>query len=123
LARERNYRRENLASRYGISVDEYEQQLRRQNGKCAICLEDFVIGVEEHRSTRSPVIDHDHDKDFLRGILCQECNKNLGKVGDSLDGLFLFENYLLNPPWQIAGQLELDLGLGATSEFVLDTIV
>jgi hypothetical protein len=109
VARERNYRQENLASRYGITVDEYEQQLRRQNGKCPICLNDFIIGVEEHRSSRSPVIDHDHEHDFLRGILCQDCNKNLGKAGDNLDGLHTFAHYLRYPTWQCTGQMELDL--------------
>jgi hypothetical protein len=111
VAKARDYRKENLASRYGISVEEFELQLRRQNGKCPICLSDFVIGVEEHRLSKSPVIDHDHDRDFLRGILCQECNKNLGKAGDSLEGLNLFENYLRNPTWQCTGQLEIDLNL------------
>jgi hypothetical protein len=82
VARERNYRQENLASRYGITVDEYEQQLRRQNGKCPICLNDFIIGIEEHRSSRSPVIDHDHDT---------------------------FAHYLRYPTWQCTGQMELDL--------------
>jgi hypothetical protein len=111
VARVRDYRQENLSSRYGISVDEYEEQLERQNGKCPICLRDFVIDVEEHRSPRSPVIDHDHDEDFLRGILCQQCNKSLGSAGDSLDGLYRFEHYLRNPAWQISGQLALDLQL------------
>lgn len=109
MPRARDYRKENLASRYGITVGEYEQQLDRQNGKCPICLREFEIGIEDHRSSRSPVIDHDHDHDFLRGILCQECNKNLGKLGDNLDGLNRFEQYLRNPTWQCTGQLELDL--------------
>lgn len=109
MAKPRDYRRENLASRYGISPEEYTEQLHRQNGKCPICLRDLIIDVEEHRSSQSPVVDHDHDDDYLRGILCQDCNKNLGKLGDSLAGLERYENYLLNPVWQCTGQLELDL--------------
>lgn len=107
MARTRDYRRENLATRYGITVEEFETQMRRQNGKCPICLRDFVMSVEDHRSATNPVVDHDHDHDFLRGILCQECNKAIGRVGDSLAGIEPFLAYLRNPTWQCTGQLDL----------------
>lgn len=106
-AKQRAYR---LNLIYGISVEEFTEQARRQNNKCAVCLTDLFVGVENHLDSSAPVVDHDHDHDSLRGILCQDCNRNLGKAGDSLDGFDgTFGDYLRNPPWQITGQMELPL--------------
>lgn len=106
-----NNRRKHLKTTYGVSVEEFEEQLRRQNGKCPICLVVLRVAVEDSYASDTAVIDHDHDHDFLRGILCSKCNKSLGLAGDNEEGLARFQHYLDNPTWQITGQLELDLGL------------
>jgi hypothetical protein len=99
-----------LASKYGITSEEFETQLRRQNGRCAVCKIILRIGIEDYRASDSAVVDHDHSKGFLRGILCNHCNRDLGRVGDDRETFEeRFGDYLDYPTWQITGQLELDL--------------
>lgn len=65
------YRDQTRARRYGISPKEYEQRLASQGGGCAVCL-----------STVRLCIDHDHATGVIRGILCDNCNVALGRLGD-----------------------------------------
>lgn len=53
---------------------DYQTELLRQGGACAIC------GTRP-RST-SLVIDHNHRTGEFRALLCGECNKGLGALGD-----------------------------------------
>lgn len=62
---------------YGITVDDYDAMLDRQNGRCAICRTDKVGG----NATRWH-IDHDHTTGTVRGLLCMKCNLGLGYFGD-----------------------------------------
>jgi hypothetical protein len=72
----RNYRLKNW---YGISIDDYENMLKSQDGKCAICKEPL-------ESTKRQNLDHRHSGDFaIRGILCPGCNHGLGNFKDSPD--------------------------------------
>jgi len=43
---------------------------------------------------RRAVIDHDHNTGLLRGVLCNNCNTGLGKLGDSKMGLLRAMSYL-----------------------------
>tara|TARA_R100000781_G_scaffold28413_1_gene21017 strand:- start:427 stop:804 length:378 start_codon:yes stop_codon:yes gene_type:complete len=43
-------------------------------------------------------LDHDHSTGEFRGWLCQPCNKSLGRIGDNLEGVLKFVNYLLQAP-------------------------
>lgn len=71
-------RNRNLLSRYGITTEEFDQILEDQNGACAICDK-----VEVSRF----VVDHCHENGHIRGVLCCNCNKALGKFGDSIEGI------------------------------------
>jgi hypothetical protein len=95
----RDYRRENLRRYYGISPEEFEAQLAIQGGRCAICRVKLTVGVENARAAESAVVDHNHDDDSLRGILCNHCNRGIGLLGDSVDGAFRAVEYLENPVW------------------------
>jgi hypothetical protein len=67
---------------YGLSKDEYQEMLRACRGRCPCCLVPFssVFGTV-------PVIDHCHDKGFVReavrGIICSRCNFVMGHASDS----------------------------------------
>jgi hypothetical protein len=52
-------------------------------GPCEIC-----------KANGSLVVDHNHDTDEIRGLLCSGCNTGLGKLGDTVDSLILAINYL-----------------------------
>ncbi len=75
----RRYKSYELKSRYGISLEEYEDILAKQNGRCAIC------GVQEPRGMGMFHVDHCHDTSKVRGLLCNECNMGIGKLKDSAD--------------------------------------
>lgn len=59
---------------YGMSLEDYERMLACQNRKCLICQEEFQ---------RTPCLDHDHDTDELRALLCRRCNLGLGHFADN----------------------------------------
>jgi len=80
-------------SRQGSSVEEYQILLAKQNGQCAIC------GVREgHRSCRGRecrlALDHDHHTGATRGLLCNNCNRGLGRFKDSVTLLEAAVRYL-----------------------------
>jgi hypothetical protein len=84
---------ENQVHRHGCSTPEYRALLDRQNGQCAIC------GVREgHRSCRGRecrlAIDHDHRTGAIRGLLCNNCNRGLGRFKDSVALLEAAVRYL-----------------------------
>lgn len=58
------------AVKYGITLHQFASMLREQNNKCAICRVDFDYS---NRKT-VPCIDHCHDLNHVRGILCHRCN-------------------------------------------------
>ena len=76
LEYERNY---NLNRRYGISAEQYDEMLKRQDYKCKICGSPDPKG----RGNRFSV-DHCHSSNRVRGLLCQECNQGLGKFKDDI---------------------------------------
>jgi hypothetical protein len=79
--------------RLGSSAEEYQQLLQQQDGKCAIC-----GTCEGHRSSRGQTcklaLDHDHASGKARGLLCNNCNRGLGRFRDSLSLLEAAVRYL-----------------------------
>ena len=72
--------------RYGMSSEQYEELLKKQNGLCAICA--------EPPGPRGFHIDHDHVSNIVRGMLCQSCNLLLGHAKDSVKRLSSAISYL-----------------------------
>jgi len=81
-------RRRELAG-YGMTVEEYDDLLARQDGHCGIC--EAVDAGADHK--RLPV-DHDHATGRVRGLLCHRCNRALGLLGDDIDLLRKAIKYL-----------------------------
>ena len=69
LARTRNRQ---LQKAYGISLDDYNELFIQQGGKCAIC------GKLQSEFDYPFYVDHDHQTDQVRGLLCCGCNTGLG---------------------------------------------
>ncbi len=65
---ERTY---HLRRRYGITGEEADAMLERQDGLCAIC-----------RSAPAAHVDHDHETGAVRALLCFNCNGGLGQFRD-----------------------------------------
>jgi hypothetical protein len=73
-----------LKRRYGVDEIQVEWIILQQDGLCAVCGE----ADPKH-------VDHHHRSGRVRGILCFNCNKGLGKAGDDLDVLGRAMDYLL----------------------------
>jgi len=81
------------AKLYGITVEEFESILLRQNGVCEICGEPETK-LSKLGKVRSLSVDHDHVINKIRGLLCDRCNRVLGFMKDSPDHLRSAANYL-----------------------------
>ena len=60
-----------LKSRYGITLAEYKEILKKQGNKCAICRK------PQSKEKKRFAVDHNHRSGFIRGILCNYCNSRL----------------------------------------------
>lgn len=93
-------RKSDLKRRYGITVERYDELLAAQGGACAICKKTHT----RHGSRGTPiplVVDHCHETGAIRGLLCHTCNRGIGYLGDTLEGLLRARSYLTSsrPRW------------------------
>lgn len=65
-----------LKRSYGITVDEYDEMLREQGGRCRICRTDRPRGYGTEKGNL--YVDHCHNTGKVRGLLCSRCNLSLG---------------------------------------------
>ena len=72
---------------FGMTVESYEQMLLDQNNLCAICHEPDQDG-------KRLAIDHDHETNRVRGLLCRRCNRAIGAFHDRADLLLSASEYL-----------------------------
>ena len=69
------YRRKYL---YGVDEEVYQVLLKQSGGVCEICKEECVSG-------RALAVDHCHNSQEVRGLLCTNCNTALGSFKDDID--------------------------------------
>ena len=72
--------------RHNITVEEFWALYEEQDGTCPVC--DKAIEAE------NSAIDHNHETGLVRGILCKNCNRGLGLLGDSPATMARAEQYL-----------------------------
>lgn len=87
-----NYRDNWLRSVYKITLDEYDEMVTSQDGKCAICLK--VETVTASGKVRRLAVDHDHTTGAVRGLLCMKCNRALGLMNDDAERIVRMASYL-----------------------------
>jgi len=78
-----------LKAKYGITEDKYLELLEKQGGKCALC--DKRAEDERHGVLR---IDHCHDTGRVRGLLCDNHNLAIGKIGDTEEAILKILEYI-----------------------------
>ena len=71
-----NYRRTFLKRKYGITLAEYDEMLEIQSGGCAIC------GKTPKEEGKHLAVDHNHETGNIRGLLCEDCNRAIGMLGE-----------------------------------------
>lgn len=79
----------NLLKRYGITLDDYNLMLSKQDCKCLLC------GKSHDKEKFGLVVDHCHNTKKVRGLLCHDCNTGLGKFKEDPELLKKAINYLL----------------------------
>ena len=94
LARNKKYNKENpdkrksaiLKYEYGITLDQYNEMFRAQEGKCAICQR------HQNELTRTLCVDHDHKTNKIRALLCLTCNTDVSVVENRLEEMTKYLN-------------------------------
>ncbi len=79
--------------RYGLSLDQYMEMFRAQDGKCAIGHQ-----PESHKSPLGRIkwlsVDHNHTTKQIRQLLCASCNPAVGLLKDSPSRARALADYL-----------------------------
>lgn len=78
---------------YGLTPETHDALLAAQGGVCAICHEPGQVWAE-----RNLHVDHDHETNEVRGLLCGRCNVGLGFFREDTDRMLRAIEYLKNPP-------------------------
>lgn len=74
---------------YGLDEVAFNALMHAQDGRCAICR------CEPNTWHGRLVVDHCHTTNVVRGLLCDECNVGLGRLGDgNIDRLRAAIDYL-----------------------------
>jgi 5-methylcytosine-specific restriction endonuclease McrA len=95
LPKQRAHRKENphiyaqrlRLRKFGLSHAAYQEMLESQNGKCAIC-----------KTTGKLVVDHNHQTDAVRSLLCSPCNTAIGLFKEDTDRMRAAIKYLDEQP-------------------------
>lgn len=94
ICRKRRVRRQrhdaHLRATYGITIAEYDRMSEMLQHRCAIC--------GGGTSKNFLATDHDHRTGEVRGLLCANCNKTLGKFRDDAERFRRAADYLDDPP-------------------------
>lgn len=78
---------------YGLTNEGFNEIWTAQDGRCAIC--DIPL-KPLGRDKDSVTVDHNHDTDEVRGLLCRSCNAGIGALKDSPAVLIAAAEYLLD---------------------------
>lgn len=87
--------------KYGVSPEQVEEALSKQEGKCAICARAF----DDHKGRQVlHCVDHCHTTGEFRGLLCRMCNTFEGFLRNRgltpAEFAERLQQYLDNPPAQ-----------------------
>ena len=74
-----------LKHKYGLTLEEYQDLLKSQENKCAICKREKLLCV-----------DHNHETGNVRGLLCHLCNRAIGMLMENINILENAIKYIEN---------------------------
>lgn len=72
----------------GLTLAEYDAMVLARGGLCDIC------GKKPVEQRGSLCVDHDHETNTIRGLLCSPCNRGLGLLGDTAESVGRAARYL-----------------------------
>jgi hypothetical protein len=70
-----------------MTVDEYNEIIKMQDGVCYICKNSCDSG-------KSLAVDHDHNNGKIRGLLCRNCNTGLGFFKENTENMLRAIEYI-----------------------------
>lgn len=73
-----------LQKKYGMSLADYEEMYVKQKGTCPLCL----------RFRDKLFVDHDHQTDEVRELLCNECNFAIGLTYENVETMKRMIDYV-----------------------------
>jgi len=76
-----------LKANYNMTLTEYDEICEKQGGVCAIC-------GKPNKGGKRLRVDHNHDTDEVRGLLCDYCNIGIGCFFEDKTALSSAINYL-----------------------------
>lgn len=83
----------NVLSRYGLSACAYTRMRIEQMDLCAICGQPETVRGN-HGEVKRLSVDHCHETGRIRGLLCNNCNRGIGLLGDSAERFARVLRYL-----------------------------
>lgn len=90
----RRYQREKLdIHKYKLYPDQKQKLIEKQENCCAIC------GYKFGQKQGDMMVDHCHEKEVVRGLLCNSCNSGLGHFRDDPQLMRRAAEYILRPPY------------------------
>jgi len=92
-------RRRDIWKKFRMRLEDFDALLEKQQGRCAICR------IDEPKGKGSWHVDHDHDTNKIRSLLCHHCNLALGHMRDKPEICELAADYLTQvlrtgEPWR-----------------------
>lgn len=78
---------------FGITSEQYDVMLENQEYSCAIC----KVHIEEYKTQgyrNRFAVDHCHNSNKIRGLLCDSCNRGIGLFKESTESLMSAVKYL-----------------------------
>ena len=85
-----SHRAHHLRTKYGLSIEGFNQLLEIQNYTCLLCDHKHVENCQKNALR----VDHNHRTGEVRGLLCKECNSGMGLLGDNPERLRAAARYL-----------------------------
>ena len=70
------FKKAKLKHRYGLSYEDWLKIWEIQDGRCKICSKKF-------KNPSDACIDHNHDTQKIRGLLCRKCNFGISNFNDN----------------------------------------
>lgn len=74
-----------ICKKRGIRLDQYYKMIEDQKGLCAICNKEETRRNRAGEISKRLCVDHCHETNVIRGLLCHSCNTGIGKFKDDIN--------------------------------------
>ena len=88
------YRKWALKRQYGITLEEYDDMLKKQQGLCYLCGLPETASKATKDGVKNLAVDHCHKTGKVRKLLCTKCNTAIGLLNDDIGLVKRLAQYL-----------------------------